>query len=424
MKNGRTVLAILPMGNGMAQGALAGIRAEAADSRWHVLTAETERASDGSLRIERSSGSVASVGELAALMRPDGVIVWGYALSPDEVAAHVGPVPAVFIDPPFDAVPSGRYRCAVVRGDAKAVASMAARELLFRDFEDVAFVPSSESESWSRERGEAFRDCARVAGTRYHEFNAECGMQNAECRIKNAQCTMHNAQCGKRKGTRGEALRCWLAELPKPCGVFAANDKTGDEVLAACAALGIAVPQDVSVVSVDNMVYLCEGTVPTLSSIQMDHAGEGHAAAQLLDCWMEAPNRKPPPPRTVPPLRVVRRASSRAASDRRVAKALEFIRLGACEEGFSPRDVVRQMGVSRSLAFALFRRVAGLTILDEIQAVRLERAKELLRQGRRADLVAADCGFASHDDFRRVFRRRIGMSVKAWKAALSSGLSV
>ncbi len=49
--------------------------------------------SDGSLRIERSSGSVASVRELATLMRPDGVVVWGYALSPDEVAANVGSVP-------------------------------------------------------------------------------------------------------------------------------------------------------------------------------------------------------------------------------------------------------------------------------------------------------------------------------------------
>ncbi|MBP5542986.1 MAG: substrate-binding domain-containing protein [Kiritimatiellae bacterium] len=383
----KTVLAILPMGNGMAQAALSGIRAEAAVRRWHVMSAETERASDGSLRVERSSGSIASVGELAALMRPDGVIVWGYALSPDEVAANVGTVPSVFIDPPFDIRPS-RRKFAVVRGDARAVASLAARELLFRDFADLAFVPSNEDESWNHERGEAFRDCARVAGARYHEFHAR----------------------------RGEALGCWLAALPKPCGLFAANDKAGDEVLGACAALGIAVPQDISVVGVDNMVYLCEGTAPTLSSIMMDHVGEGRAAAELLADWMDAPRRSPPEPRFVPPLRVVRRASSRAMPDRRVAKAIEFIRLGACEEGFSPRDVVANMGVSRSLAFDLFRRVAGHTILDEIQSVRLERAQELLRQGRRPDIVGADCGFSSHDDFRRVFRKRCGMSVKAWKA--------
>lgn len=278
MKAERSVLAILPMGNGMAQAALSGIRAEATRHRWHVLCAETERASDGSLRIERSSGSVASVGELAALMRPDGVIV--------------------------------------------------------------------------------------------------------------------------------------------------ANDKTGEEVLDVCSSLNIAVPQDISVVGVDNMVYLCESTSPALSSIVMNHVQEGRAAAQLLDGWMESPNHRPPPSRSVPALRLVRRASSRAPCDRRVAKALEYIRLGACGEGFSPRDVVAQMGVSRSHGFALFKSVTGHTILDEIQSVRLERAKELLRQGRRADLVASDCGFASHDDFRRVFRKRCGMSVKAWKAVPALGAMV
>ena len=402
LKRERTVLAILPMGNGMAQAALSGVREASVGHHWHILSAETERAADGSLRVERSSGSVASVGEFAALMRPDGVIVWGYALSPDEVADNIGVVPTVFIDPPFDDAEARRRKYGVVRGDAMTVASLAARELLFRDFGDLAFVASDEDEFWNWERGEAFRRCAEVAGTRYHEFNA--------------QCRMHDAQCMGGSRSRATALRRWLAALPKPCGLFAANDKAGDEVLEACAMLGITVPQDISVVGVDNMVYLCESTSPTLSSIAMDHVGEGRAAAELLAEWMETSKRNPPPPRAVPPLRVVRRASSRAASDRRVAKALEFIRLNACDEGFSPRMVIRQMGVSRSLAFDLFRRVAGHTILDEIQTVRLDHARELLRQGRRPDLVASECGFASHDDFRRVFRRRTGMSVKAWKA--------
>ena len=228
----RNVLVILPMGNGMAQSVLTGIRAEAAARRWRIFSVETERMADGSARIERSSKSAVSVGELASLVRPDGVIVWSYALSPEEVADKIGAMPTLFVNPPFDDAAAKRYKCGVVRGDAKAVASLAARELLFRDLADL-------------------------------------------------------------------------------------------------------------------------------------------------------------------------------------------IRLGACQEGFSPRAVVAHMGVSRSLAFDLFRRVAGHTILDEIQAVRLERAKELLAAGRRADLVASDCGFASHDDFRRVFRKRCGMSVKAWKAELS-----
>lgn len=408
-KGERTVLVVLPMGNGMAQAVLTGVRGSAAARRWRIFSVETERMADGTARIERSSESAVSVGELASLVRPDGVIVWSYALSPEEVADKIGAVPTLFVNPPFDDAAARRHKFAVVRGDAKAVASLAARELLYRDFADLAFVAAVEDETWNRARGEAFRRCAEVAGTRCHAFNPQCGM--------------HGWRGGARSratlgASRGEALRRWLAALPKPCGLFAANDKTGDEVLGACAALGVAVPQDVSVVGVDNMVYLCEGTSPTLSSIVMDHTGEGRAATELLDAWMEAPRRAPPSPRTVPPLRVVRRASSRAPCDRRVARALEFIRLHAREDGFSPRAVVANMGVSRSLAFDLFRRVVGRTILDEIQSVRLECAKEQLAVGHRPDLVAADCGFASHDDFRRVFRKRCGMSVKAWKATI------
>ena len=412
MTEERTVLVILPMGNGMAQTALSGIRAASAARGWHILTAETERAADGSLRIERSSGSVATVGEFAALMRPDGVIVWGYALSPDEVAAHVGSVPVVFIDPPFGDASSGRHQCAVVRGDAKSVASLAARELLIQDVGDLVFVPSEEDESWNWERREAFRDCARVAGTRYHQFE----WKREKGKGKRGHPSLSTG------GSRTEALRRWLAALPKPCGVFAANDKTGDEVLVACAAQGIAVPQDASVVGVDNLVYLCESTSPTLSSITMNHRREGIAAAELLARWMDAPDR-PPPSRAIPAMTLVRRASSRPVRDRRVAKAQEAIRLHACEESFNPRAAIREMGVCRSHGFALFRSVTGHTILDEIHGVRLARAKEMLADGAPPDAVASACGYASHADFRRVFQRYSGVTVRQWIVAQHRGQS-
>ena len=180
----RTVLVILPMGNGMAQAVLTGIRAESAARRWRIFSVETERMADGSARIERSSKSAVSVGELASLVRPDGVIVWSYALSPEEVADKIGAMPTLFVNPPFDDAAARRYQCGVVRGDAKAVASLAARELLFRDFADLAFVPSNEDESWNWERGKGFRRCAEVTGTRYHEFNAKCIMHDAGCRMR------------------------------------------------------------------------------------------------------------------------------------------------------------------------------------------------------------------------------------------------
>ena len=111
------------------------------------------------------------------------------------------------------------------------------------------------------------------------------------------------------------------------------------------------------------------------------------------------------------------RASTRFVRDRRVAQSLEFIRLHACTEKFGPRDVVREMGVSRALADRLFRSVLGHTLLEEIHAVRLARAKVLLSAGTQPDLVAAECGYASYDDFRRVFRRRVGTTARQWALA-------
>ena len=72
------------------------------------------------------------------------------------------------------------------------------------------------------------------------------------------------------------------------------------------------------------------------------------------------------------------------------------------------------MGISRALADRLFRSVVGHTILEEIHAVRLTRAKELLVAGTQSDIGAAECGYASYDDFRRVFRRRVGTTARQW----------
>ena len=211
----------------------------------------------------------------------------------------------------------------------------------------------------------------------------------------------------------GDALERWLEALPKPCGIFTANDAVGEEVLGACGHLGIAVPDKVAVIGVDDHEYFCEATTPTLSSIALDLRAEGRAAVELLETLMSAPRRKPATS-FIAARTAVLRASTRFARDRRVARALEFIRLNACDEKFGPRDVVREMGVSRTLADILFRKTLGQTILDEIHTVRLDRAKELLAAGTAPDIVGAQCGYASHDDFRRVFRKRIGTTIRKW----------
>ena len=44
-------------------------------------------------------------------------------------------------------------------------------------------------------------------------------------------------------------------------------------------------------------------------------------------------------------------------------------------------------------------------------------AREMLADGAAPDAVAAACGYASHADFRRVFRRYVGETVRRWTLA-------
>lgn len=390
----KSILMFFPGGGSHPQDAFSGVRGNVVARGWAFFSAETVRAEDGSVLLHRSSRSARTVSALVEFLHPDGIVVWEDALLPDEVRETVGPgVPAVFVDCGSAPRPGRGCRYGRVRSDPESIAAIAARTLLPSGYADFAFVPHPLSAPWSRERGDAFKRCIELAGKRFHRFV-------------------------RRSGAAPGALERWLKALPKPCGVFAANDAVGEEVLGACAHLGISVPDDVAVIGVDDYAYFCEATTPTLSSIAMNLRSEGRAAVELLAALMASPARTKPT-RFVPARDAVPRASTRFARDRRVARALEFIRLHACTEKFGPRDVVREMGVSRALADRLFRAVANRSILEEIHAVRLARARELLSLGKPGDIVAAECGYASHDDFRRVFRAKMGMTARKWVYANS-----
>ena len=99
---------------------------------------------------------------------------------------------------------------------------------------------------------------------------------------------------------------------------------------------------------------------------------------------------------------------------------MEYIRCHACE-GIGPRQVVGEMGISRTLADQSFRMALGHTILDEIHAVRLEHVKDLLAREIAPPAIAERCGYSSLADLRRVFRARLGMTMREYAASLSHG---
>ena len=76
----------------------------------------------------------------------------------------------------------------------------------------------------------------------------------------------------------GKELAEWLVSLPKPCGVWAAFDQRAKHVLDACRLAGLNVPSQIQVLGVDNETYVCEQTIPSLSSLMPDFENGGFLA--------------------------------------------------------------------------------------------------------------------------------------------------
>ena len=58
--------------------------------------------------------------------------------------------------------------------------------------------------------------------------------------------------------SRAMRLAAWVRRLPPKTAVFAVNDDTAAEVVAACRACGKSIPADMTLLGVDNLESVCE----------------------------------------------------------------------------------------------------------------------------------------------------------------------
>ena len=126
---------------------------------------------------------------------------------------------------------------------------------------------------------------------------------------------------------RADEMAAWLKSLPKPVGLMAATDNRAHQVLNICGQYGIAVPDEVAVIGVDNDEILCELCDPPLSSVALNPWKVGYEAAALLDRMIGG--AAPPRQRIlIPPLGVVVRRSTDVVTipDADLAVALRLIR--------------------------------------------------------------------------------------------------
>lgn len=291
--------------------------------------------------------------------------------------------------------PDAPHNVAYVQNDNAAIARFGGEYLLsLGRFRSFGFVPTEDEHGWSRIRAEAFAEAVRTQQHGAFVFDPN-------------DLTL--------------SLKAWLLALPKPAAIMAACDTTALEVIEACKRAKLAVPGQVSVLGVDNDELLCAFDSPTISSVLPRHDTVGQLAAKMLARMLR--NRrtdrasKRPRCEICDEQTVIERESTAPISpaSHLITAALDYIRQNATK-AISTADVVRHLGVSRSLADLRFRQYQNTTIREAILRARLEEVKKrFVSTQLPAAKVARICGFTDIPHLQVVFKKRFGLPMGQWR---------
>ena len=198
----------------------------------------------------------------------------------------------------------------------------------------------------------------------------------------------------------------WMDGWKLPCGVLASRDLLARYLADACVRRGWRVPEDVAIVGTGDESLMCQRTIPSLSSIDLNYEQVGVRAAELLAGMLQG---KAPPkePILVPPRGLFPRRSTDmvAVTDEMVVVALQFMSQNLARP-INVDDVAAAIPANRRTLERRFRDALNRSINEELNRLRLERAKRYLMESEiPVKAVAAQCGFGSVTQMGLVFRR-------------------
>jgi len=313
--------------------------------------------------------------------RPHGLAI-GPGVSLSSVSKWKGPIVAVACDLSARGIPS-------VTNDDFSIGVIAAAHLQQTGMQQFAYFGELFG-PWSRLRMEGFRE--------------ELAKANLSCSVWAEHTTYTMAE-----NWSSETISLWIKSLVKPVAILAGCDGWARILLRACRVAAVRVPEEVSVLGVDNYEFECSMANPPLSSIDISWRKMGEEAAYQLERALRGECKRDERIQ-LPPIGVVARASTDivAVDDAHVAAALRFIRKNA-HKPINVTDILREVPTFQHNLERGFRKYVGRPMLGEIRRVRIERAKRLLSTTELSvEEIAQHCGFPTATKLGIAFRREAG----------------
>ncbi|MGL4737683.1 MAG: response regulator transcription factor [Cellulosilyticaceae bacterium] len=97
-----------------------------------------------------------------------------------------------------------------------------------------------------------------------------------------------------------------------------------------------------------------------------------------------------------------------------IVKALEYIHQNYNKE-ISLKSIATYVNLSPNYFSTLFKKEMGQSLVDYIMALKIERAKELLKSNLLFYQIAEEVGFSEETYFSKIFKVKTGMSPREWK---------
>ncbi len=337
--------------------------------------------------------------DLATLVKRDAVqgIVAAIHLPSIEAKFSVLPIPVINVS---NTMPLPRLP--VVTQNDRAVGRLAAEHLCESGCRQFAFWGQHHA-LYSMERLEGFREVVGRVGGR-------------------VDVRLMLPRYGRREYSR---ILQWLSKQTRPLGVFAVLDAFAILVLRAARELGWRVPEDVAVLGAGDDDFLVAFERTPLSSVRLPSRKIGYEAGAEIDRLISGGS---PAQKSVglAPIGLHARQSTDTlfVGDEVVVKALRYIRHHATTSPYI-NEIARVAGVARTTLQKRFRVAIGRTMLEEIQRVRIEFAKDLLRSGDLSlEMISERCGFSSSQRFSVLFRQHTGMPPNRFRRSHTEAKSV
>lgn len=236
----------------------------------------------------------------------------------------------------------------------------------------------------------------------------EMGFSRMRCAGFSQAVTQAGFDCEEIEVSRDD-LRERLDALPKPVGLLAGEDRVALGVIDACFEAGLAVPEQVAVLGVDNDDYICDSGHVSISSVEVRGQDVGFRAAELLDRLIAG---EPPPDAAVlvecGDVVVRRSTDTVAVADPDLAFAVRYIRDHACDP-LRVEALMEHLTIARRTLEKRFKAEFGRTLHAEIRRVQLHHARELLTTTQLPiPTIASRAGFCDRHIFSKVFRQTFG----------------